>query len=112
MPWPKFSVLNDEWQVEGDVFISPKLNLEEEEQVLVFAQTIKDGSVSANLTPESGGKGQGGYEKKDLSFVFRYTGPERAYVAGIGGWAAKYFIARMSPGDWQILATSGKSTSL
>ena len=112
MPRPNFSVLNDEWLVEGDVFSTPKLNLEQEEQFLIFAQTIKDGSLSADLTPESGGTGLGGYDKKDLSLVFRYNGQERAYVAGIGGYGAKYFIARMSPGDWQLLATSGKSASL
>ena len=111
MPRPNFSVLNDEWLVEGDVFSTPKLNLEQEEQFLIFAQTIKDGSLSADLTPESGGTGLGGYDKKDLSLVFRYNGQERAYVAGIGGYGAKYFIARMSPGDWQLLATSGNSGS-
>lgn len=112
MPLPSFSVLNDDWVVEGNSFSSPPLNPEQEEQVLIFAQSLKDGLISANITPFSGGKGQGGYDKKDLSLIFRYNGPERGYVAGVGGWAAKFFIARLSPGDWQILATSGRSTSL
>jgi hypothetical protein len=109
---PTFSTVNDDWQADGEIFLTPGLNPEQDEQLLVFAQTIKDGSVSADLTPISGGKGLAGDPKKDLCLVFRYSGKERCYAAGIGGWGAKYFIARMKPGDWQVLGSSGKNVSL
>lgn len=112
MTLPKFSVLNDEWQVHEEVFVSPDLNPAQDDQTVVFSQTIKDGSISAEITPKSGGKGLTGEDKKELALVFRYNGNERCYAAGIGGWNAKYFISRMLPGDWQILASSGKSASL
>jgi hypothetical protein len=112
MPLPKFSTLQDDWQVEGDTFVSPELNLAEEDQWLVFAETVKDGSVSADLTAQAGGTGLAGDEKKDLSFVIRFNDQAHCYLAGIGGGAAKYYIVRVTPDGWQWLGTVGKSSSL
>ena len=112
MTLPKFSVLNDDWLVHEGIFTSPALNPTHDDQTVVFSQMIKDGSISATMIPDSGGKGFGGYDKKELALVFRYNGHERCYAAGIGGWAAKYFLSRMTPGNWQLLAHSGKSASL
>ncbi len=44
-----FSVLNDDWQVDGDRFVS-RLNPEHGNQRMIFADFVKNGWISVDIT--------------------------------------------------------------
>jgi hypothetical protein len=110
---PNCSALYDEWSLEpGGTFVSPPPSSQQPEQVLVFAENMKDGSITAAVTPLKGGKSMAGKDKKEVSLVFRLSGPDRFYLAGIGTWDSRFFIGRMEGTDIRMLGSVGRSDSI
>ena len=108
----RFSSRYDEWSEEPDLcFRSPPWRGDQEEQLLLFAGQTKDGSIEGEITFLAS-KPSPGEEAKEACFLIRYAPPEMGYCVGTGAFGTKLFIARMNPGNWQVLASSGKRTSL
>jgi hypothetical protein len=113
-PLPNSSALYDEWTVQpnGTITSPEPSDGPQYEQVLAFAENIKDGTISASVTPLQGGKSFAGKDKKEASLIFRLGGPDRFYLAGIGTWDTRFFIGRMDGTDVKMLASSGRSDSI
>jgi len=99
----KYSMLNDDWEVEGDrTFVSP-LNEQRPGQIIVFADFMKNGSVSADITPIEGLKRREGEKSTEAAIVFRYGGQDAYYYAGLGAFGAKFFLAKAMAGPVYLL---------
>jgi len=109
----RHSALGDPWTTEGDgMFVSP-LNDKHDDEVLIFDESMGDGSVKVEITPIKGLKQpESEREPRDGLAVFRYVDPRNYYFAGIGAWGQKYCIGRMTEGRSRYLAGSGDSSSL
>src|SRR5271165_6263918 len=108
-----FSSRYDEWKKGMDgSFTSPAWRADQVEQIMVYAAQTKDGWIEADITPAAGGRNAGGEDQKEAGFLVRYQPPERGYCAGLGAFGTKYFIARMNPNSWQVLASIGRSSSI
>jgi hypothetical protein len=111
---PKHASLYNDWEVEEHTgtFVSPLLDAASE-QILVFSDWLKDGSVAFEVTPIKGQHEQWG-EAREGAVMFRYSGYNQYYYAGIGGWSGKFFIAKtVLPGpNFQSLGTVGKLESI
>src|SRR5207253_6396522 len=64
------------------------------------------------ITPLEGRPGSGGSDKREACIIIRYSGYHFGYCVGMGAWNTKFFVAKMRPNDWQLLASVGKSTSI
>lgn len=109
----KYSALQDEWKDLGnDGFESP-LPENASEQVLVFSDQFKNGSIQVDITPLKGSQTRRGDEAKEHAIVFRYSGYEGYYYAGLGAFGTKFFIGKALPGPfWQLLAQAGQHPSI
>jgi hypothetical protein len=108
-----FSSRYDEWTEGEDLsFTSPPWREDQHEQILVFASRTKDGSIEAKITPVEGGKDRTGNGSKEACLLIRYMPPEQGYCVGFGGFGTKWFIARMNPNSWQVLASIGRNSSI
>ena len=112
-----YSTLGDDWEVkEGPVLVSPDIP-DHPEQMLVFADQMKDGSIRADVTLLKSLKGGlvGSLEKegKEACLVFRYQAEQSYYYAGLGAWRTKFYIAKVSAGPvYQYLAIAGRQETL
>jgi hypothetical protein len=97
-----------EWKIDlkAAEFTSPPSNTQPPNSELWFTTEVRDGSLSASVTPMHGEKSlnMGGYEFCECAFMFRRT-QDNYYVAGIGGFGRKYFIAKAP--QWQCLNEDG-----
>lgn len=111
----KFSTLYDDWKrTESGGFVAPLVS-ERPAQILIFPDQFKDATIVADVTPLEGKESPrkpstGG---KEASIVFRYSGFEGFYYAGIGGFGTKFFIAKAMPGPvFQPLGSVGQQSSI
>jgi len=96
----RYAMLNDDWKiVDESSFVSP-INDREPEQTLIFSDRIKNGSISADITPLDASKRQSGEVRYEAEFVFRYNGPEGYYYAGTGAWGTKFFLGIAQKGPF------------
>lgn len=100
----QYSVLNDDWTVDtdsqGPTFISPGVSAERPEQILMFAPRIRNGSISADITPIKAGKSAREAISLEASFIFRYGSPDGYYYAGTSAFDTKFFAAKVLPGPY------------
>lgn len=98
----KFSVLNDEWKIDlpTGTFESPELRAERPEQMLMFAPRMRNGSISADITPLKAGKSPREAVSLEASMVFRYGSPEGFYYAGTSAFDTKFFVAKVLQGPY------------
>jgi hypothetical protein len=72
--------------------------------------------MGPSLPPLSPNSGQldpnWGYELRECAFLFRYGDKEHFYLAGIGGFGMKFFIAKVLSSEWRLLDGSGLARSL
>jgi hypothetical protein len=110
----KYSSLYDDWEIDQKtgLFISPLVD-PASEQILLFGDWIKDGSISFDVTPLKGQHENWG-EAREGALIFRYLGYNQYYYAGIGGWNGKFFIAKtVPPGpNFQSIGTVGRLESV
>lgn len=96
----KYSTLDDDWEVlDGGVLISPLVK-ERPEQTLIFAERIRNGSISADITLLDAQTVRSGEKAMEACLIARYAGPEGAYYAGTGAFDAKFFIGKVLPGPF------------
>ncbi len=98
----RYSVLNDDWAVDigARTFESPALQLERPEQVLMFAPRLRNGSVSADITPLKASKSAREAVSLEASLIFRYGSPENYYYAGTSAFDTKFFAAKVMQGPY------------
>ena len=110
-----YSMLNDEWQADpaSRSFESPEVQPERPEQVLMFAPRLRNGSISADITPLKAVKSPRESLSLEATLVFRYGSPEGYYYAGLSAFDTKFFVAKVLPGPL-FLARGyvGQSTSV
>jgi hypothetical protein len=92
---------------------SPAARDAQKQQILVFEDWAKDGAIEAEVTLMSGEEEEQGRTKFHAGLLVR-LGPDsqEGYVGGIGGWRKKYFIAKMKPGEWELIESTGRTESL
>jgi hypothetical protein len=105
----RYSTLADDWEVvEENVFISP-LIVERPEQTLLFADSIRNGSISADITVLESHKARIGEPAMEGDLIVRYSGG-KCYYAGTGGWNSKFFIGKVDEGIYLIRNQIGERT--
>jgi hypothetical protein len=110
----KPTTLSDSWDfnLETAEFSSPPKD-SEPNQILVFADMLADGAISATITPITGQPDHNlGHDWRECCFLFRYKDQEHSYLAGIGGFGKEFFIAKVSGSEWQLLAGAGQAADL
>jgi hypothetical protein len=109
--------LYKDWDVDlaTGTFISPSKDIEPPGQVVVFEGIVNNGTVSASITAIEGQPNRDlGYEFQEGMLMFRYTDEDHFYVAGMGGFAHKFFIAKSMKFNtpWRELRGIGRAHDL
>jgi hypothetical protein len=114
MPIPlKWSAIRDEWEVEDGRVFTSRINAGQLEQLLIFGERIKNGSLTVDITPLETQKTREGEESREGNIIFRYANHQNYHYAGIGGFGAKFCIAKNSTGrNFQLLGSIGNSSSI
>jgi hypothetical protein len=110
----KYSCLSSEWNVNlgTGTFSSPSKETDPPDQMVIFNTRVKDGFMSASITPISGQLNkESNYEFRECALMFRYTGTG-FHLAGIGGFGVKFYIAKVSGSEWRLLADTGHANHL
>lgn len=113
MKLPSFSAMQDPW-VETQSGFESSATRQRPGQTLIFELSFRNGSLSADVTPlKALGRGRfSGKLKREAGLIFRFAGPERCYLAGIGGWGCKFAITKLTPAGPVALARTGDSDAL
>src|SRR5487761_2561786 len=81
-PLPRYSALDDEWTVDAarEEFKSP-LSDKRDDQRLIFNESIRDGTISADIEFKSIKSQSEGQDRLAGSLVFRFADPRNFYYA-------------------------------
>jgi hypothetical protein len=96
-----YSAVGDDWLVDEHGFKSPRPQ-GRPAQILVFADRLRNGSISADITVldcDDAGSGDPHYE---AGLVVRYGGRDSYAFAGVGGFGFKFSIGKASPGPQYV----------
>ena len=93
----RYSMLQDDWEVDETGFTSP-LKPRSLEQTLLFADRVKNGSVTADITPLAGHKTRNDELSLEATLVFRYSAPDNYFYAGTAAFDSKFFIGKVIQG--------------
>jgi hypothetical protein len=109
----RYSMLEDDWAVEGGAFTSP-LVPERPDQTLLFGDRLRNGSISADITIiESQARRRTQELAMEATLVVRYNGPDSYLYAGTGAFGTKFFIGKVVPGPlWLGRAWVGQPSSV
>jgi hypothetical protein len=109
----KYSMLDDDWEIgDKDSFTSPLVE-ERPEQILIFADRIRNGSISADITLLESSGVRSGKLAMEANLIARYSGSEGYYFAGTGAFDTKFFIGKVLPGPfWQGRQFVGERSSV
>ena len=108
----RYSMLEDDWVVEGDAFRSPMVK-ERPAQILLFGERIRNGSISADITIIESASANSGDPAMEANLVIRYAGPDNSFYAGTGAFLTKFFIGKVVPGPfWVQRAWVGQRASI
>lgn len=109
----KYSMLNDDWEVKDEQCFTAPLNPLHPEQMAIFSDRIKNGSLSADITPLEGEASRSREPSLEAALIFRYTGAEGYYYAGLSAFDSKFFIGKVLPGPfWQARGYIGRRSSV
>jgi hypothetical protein len=81
----RYSPLQDEWVVDSHSFTAPLVK-GQEEQLLIFANHLRNGSLAADVTILESADRPNGVSCNEAALVVRYVPPNTHIFAGIGGW--------------------------
>jgi hypothetical protein len=90
-----YSPLQDGWVVDSHSFTAPLVK-GQPEQLLIFADHLRNGSVAADVTILDSADREAGSPFNEAALVVRYAPPNTHIYAGIGGFGRKYFIGSPS----------------
>ena len=109
----RYSMLEDDWQVEGDgVFVSPLVQTRPE-QSLIFGERLRNGSIRADITILDSHPLRTRDLTMEASLLVRYSGPDGYYYAGTGAFDSKFFIGKLLPAPlWQARQWVGQRSSV
>jgi hypothetical protein len=108
-----YSELDDEWDVDQkERIFTSRTHESRGHQRLIFNESFRDGTISAEITVLAGTKQEEGGDARVGALVFRFQDPNNYYYAGIGGHGGRFFIAKMENGQGQSLRTTGRSGSI
>ena len=109
----RHAMLEDDWNVENDVFESPLVK-ERLGQTLLFGERLRNGSISADITLlESHMRQATAVPAMEATLVFRYAAPDAYFYAGTGAFGAKFFIGKVVSGPiWQAKKWVGQGSSI
>ena len=111
----EYAFPNKKWDVEiaTATFCSPSTD---NGQSVIFSNQNGNGSISASITAIEGQWNEElKYEFQECAFTFRHSKHnDRFYVAGMGGFAQKFYIAKclQAGTPWQLLEGTGKANDL
>lgn len=109
----KYTALTTDWKVNLDAaeFSSP--SKDEPSDMIIFGHRVKDGAISACVTPIAGQLDAiWGYDFRECGLIFRYSDRDHFYLAGIGGFGRRFYLAKVSPSEWRMLDGTGPAQSL
>lgn len=96
----RYSMLADDWEITREgAFVSP-LQEERPDQMLIFGDRIRNGSVGADITVLESHALRQKEPALEATLVARYGGPEAFYFAGTGGFDSKFFIGKVLSGPF------------
>jgi hypothetical protein len=109
-----YSMLNDEWKVTGNKVFESVLSQRQPEQFIIFSDSIKNGSISADITPLAAREARGEHDMSlEAAIVFRYSGPDSYYYVGLSAFRTKFFVARVLGGPfYQLLNWVGQRAAV
>jgi hypothetical protein len=109
----RYSMLEDDWTVEGHGFTSPLVS-ERPDQTLLFGDRLRNGSISADITIiESQTRRRNQQLAMEAALVVRYNGPDSYLYAGTGAFGTKFFIGKVVTGPlWRARAWVGQPSSV
>ncbi len=110
----RYSMLEDDWQTEGEKsFVSP-LAKERPGQMIIFGERIRNGSIAADITIlDSETRRTTGKMAMEVALIVRYGGLDGYYYAGTGAFDTKFFIGKALPGPfYQARQWIGQSSSV
>lgn len=110
----RYAMLDDPWEVLGPADFQSPTAKDATQQTIVFADALKNGSISADIRiVKSLAVRRDGTPAREATILFRYTGEESYYYAGVGAFGAKFFIGKVIPGDiWLRLGSVGSAEHL
>ena len=107
-----YAMLEDDWQVEEGVFVSPLVK-ERPGQMLLFGDRVRNGSISADITILESHDRRTGEPSMEATLVGRYSGSDSYFYAGTGAFLTKFFIGKATPGPfYQARQYVGQSSSV
>jgi hypothetical protein len=114
----KCTSLYKDWDVnlQTATFCSPPKDLDPPGQGAVFPlDEVDNGSISASITAIEGRwNDELKYEFQEGAVMFRYANEDHFYVAGMGGFGQKFYIAKslQYKSPWQLLKAMGSAHDL
>jgi len=106
----EYTSLSANWKVnlETAEFSSP--SKDEPSQMIIFGGPVKDGTITCSVTPIAGHPDPNwGHDFRECAFLFRYRDKDNFYTAGVGGFGMKFYIAKVSSSQWQLLDGTGQA---
>lgn len=109
----RYSMMEDDWQVEKkDSFISPLVE-ERPGQAILFGERVRNGSISADVTILESLPRRTREVSMEVTLMARYDKPDAYYYAGTGAFYSKFFIGKVLAGPiWQARQWTGQSSSV
>ena len=95
----RHSVLGHDWTLGDHSFTAPLVE-GHPEQLLIFADRLRNGSLTADITVLESSNRDNGVPFNEAALVVRYVRPNTHIYAGIGGFGAKCFIGKAAQGPW------------
>jgi len=111
----EYSELDDEWEVDEaqGLYVSKSHgDRDGHGQRLIFDETFRDGTISAEIIIREGVKLEDGREPKIGAIAFRFQDPNNYYYAGLGANGGRFCIAKKANGQDQVLVSMGSSSSI
>jgi hypothetical protein len=106
-----YSVLGDDWMVANGAFTAPLVQ-GQEEQLLIFKDRLRNGSLTADITILDSRDRGDGESCNEAALVVRYAGPRNHVFAGIGGFGTKFFIGKAFPSTYIVTSLAGQGKSI
>jgi hypothetical protein len=107
-------MLQNDWTVESEDSFVSLLVKTQREQMVVFADRIRNGSISADVTILKSVENEWSKESSmEATLVVRYGGQDTAYYGGTGAFGSRFFIGKVIGGPYyQPRASVGRTSSL